>query len=39
MIVYKQWKETKHKNYSDVTIYYDGWYLFGVIPLYIRIVK
>jgi hypothetical protein len=34
MIVHKEWKKT---SYGGITIYvYEGWFLFGIIPIYIR---
>lgn len=34
MIVYKQWKENKR---GGLELYlWDGWFLFGIIPIYIR---
>jgi hypothetical protein len=37
MIVYKQWKETR---FGGITVAEcEGWFLLGVIPLYIRKVK
>jgi len=30
MIIYRQWREKKSRHICD------GWYLFGVIPLYVR---
>lgn len=32
MIVYKQW----HKKSATSYYAYDGWFLFGIIPLYVR---
>jgi hypothetical protein len=34
MIVYKQWR--KVSNGGLVKTYWEGWFLFGFIPLYIR---
>lgn len=36
MIVYKRWIRYEELNGK---IQYDGWYLFGIIPLYIRKVE
>lgn len=35
MIVYKQWKRKTWK-YSINDYRYEGWFLFGVLPLFIR---
>jgi hypothetical protein len=37
MIVYKRWNKTTNFGYDRY--YYEGWYLFGFIPLYIKVVK
>lgn len=34
MIVHKKWHRFKHNHWSD-RIDYEGWFLFGFIPLYI----
>jgi len=35
MIIYKTWKQRLKKDFLD-TYSWDGWFLFGIIPLYIR---
>lgn len=35
MIIRRKWHRTKGKYFS-CTKYYEGWFLFGIIPLYIR---
>lgn len=35
MIVYRQWK-TPHHRYSIYHWSYEGWFLFGLLPLYVR---
>lgn len=35
MIVYKQWKRP-HFKYSRYCYEYEGWFLFGLLPLYVR---
>jgi hypothetical protein len=35
MIVYKQWKRPYFK-YSINNYEYEGWFLFGFLPLYVR---
>jgi len=35
MIVYKTWKKYKRDPFLS-TYWYEGWFLFGVIPLYIK---
>jgi hypothetical protein len=37
MIVYKYWKEVK--DYGLTVTHCSGYYLFGIIPLYIRRLK
>jgi hypothetical protein len=32
MIIYKQWKE----SHGLELYFWDGWFLFGIIPIYIR---
>jgi hypothetical protein len=34
MIVYKQWKKTDRLGLR--TYQYEGWFLFGFMPLYVR---
>jgi hypothetical protein len=34
MIVYKKWYESKETGWSGYDC--DGWFLFGIVPLYIR---
>jgi hypothetical protein len=34
MIVYKRWY--KSSKFSSLAQEWEGWYLFGVIPLYVR---
>ena len=34
MIIYKQWK--KSSSLGAKTYTYEGWFLFGLVPLYIR---
>jgi hypothetical protein len=42
MIVYKTWfsnkkkEKLKYENYEKAKYYYSGWFLFGIIPLFIR---
>jgi len=40
MIVYKKWKRIKYKSYfaysANTYWLYEGWFLLGFIPLYIR---
>lgn len=35
MIIKRKWHKTKYK-YHGPTKYYEGWFLLGIIPLYIR---
>lgn len=35
MIIRRKWHRTKGKYFSSIK-YYEGWFLFGIIPLYIR---
>lgn len=35
MIIYKRW----NKGYGFNLVKYEGWFLFGIIPLYIKIYK
>lgn len=34
MIIYRQWKKLRG-NYGDIWVC-EGWFLFGLIPLYIK---
>jgi len=36
MIVYKRWRALKRFGKSDLC---DGWFLFGFIPLYVRVIE
>lgn len=37
MIVYKQWKKKHFPRFSTSDYWsYEGWFLFGFLPLYIR---
>jgi len=36
MIVYKQWTKVIEGVLNNEHRHYDGWFLFGFIPLYIR---
>lgn len=33
MIIRREW--TKHKNHGLTVYHYKGWFLFGIIPVYI----
>ena len=35
MIVNRKWHKTKYKYHGPAKCY-EGWFLFGIIPLYIR---
>lgn len=35
MIIKRKWHRTKYQ-YHGPTKYYEGWFLLGIIPLYIR---
>lgn len=37
MLVKKRWK--KVKEYGVIIAEYEGWFLFGIIPLYIKVEK
>jgi len=37
MIVYRTWKS--REDGGKTIVYHEGWYLFGLIPLYIREVR
>ena len=36
MLVYKNWKSIKITKTEKMRYIYDGWFLFGFIPLYVR---
>lgn len=36
MIVYRQWKRSQTKFGSNKFWTYEGWFLFGILPLFIR---
>jgi len=37
MITYKTWKKIKHGTFGPVKRYiYHGWFLLGIIPIYIK---
>jgi len=36
MIVYRSWKRTVNDGGWDKTVVWEGWFLFGIIPLYLR---
>ena len=36
MIVYKEWREHMQVGDGQAWVQWDGWFLFGVIPLYLR---
>ena len=35
MIIKRKWHKTKYK-YHGSTKHYEGWFLLGIIPLYVR---
>lgn len=39
MIVYRWWSTTKKKSIYTYTYRWEGWFLFGLIPLFVRMTK
>lgn len=39
MIIYRQWNEQRPKIGGVIRLFCEGWYLFGVLPLYIRYIN
>jgi hypothetical protein len=39
MIVFRWWSTTKKKVLYTYTYHWEGWFLFGFIPLFIKLVK
>lgn len=39
MIVYKFWSTTKYESIYCVTRNWEGWFLLGFIPLFVRLTK
>lgn len=39
MIVFKWWKTSKKRGFYMHTYSWEGYFLFGIIPLYVRLVK